>query len=221
VTTSYANLLSSLAHCRELSQEKDLTLGEVFENLQESSYSLICIVLCLPFLQPLSLGPISTLGSLTFVALGWQLAVGRHTPWLPERILRIAISHRVWTKLFQLCGWILRICGRFSRPRMSGLLGGRHEDRLIGSLIVVGGALMALPLPGIPFNNTFPAIMILFACIAELEDDGVFVILSLVMMVVSICYFALLIYVALFMGSHALDWLGIDLSSWLTPAANN
>ena len=52
--------------------------------------------------------------------------------------------------------------------------------------------------------------MILFACIAELEDDGVFVILSLVMMVISICYFTLLVYGAFFMGAHALDWLGMS-----------
>ena len=56
---------------------------------------------------------------------------------------------------------------------------GKRGRRLVGGLILVGGALLAMPMANLPLNNFFPALMIFFAALAWIERDGLMVILSL------------------------------------------
>src|SRR5690349_9618160 len=67
---------------------------------------------------------------------------------------------------------VVRFCGRFARRRYVHLVSGPRGGRIVGSLMAVAGLLMAIPFFGIPFNDTLPALVIIAACIAELEDDG-------------------------------------------------
>ena len=211
MSLTYEELIKTLSECEERAQREELTLGQAFDNLKESTFSLICIILCLPFLQPISLGPLATIGGLTFAALGWQLANGRTAPWLPERIRSIAPGQKTWQRLLWVCRKVVSICGRFTRPRQQYLLAGERGDKLIGALIIIAGLLMAIPFFGIPFNNTLPALAIIAACIAELEDDGLFVLVSIGLTIVTIAYFCLIFY-ALFHGlEFVFDALGVTM----------
>ncbi|MGH8606406.1 MAG: exopolysaccharide biosynthesis protein, partial [Gammaproteobacteria bacterium] len=49
-------LVGNLRACAERASHTQLTLGEVLDSVREAAYSFTCIVLSLPFLQPLSLG---------------------------------------------------------------------------------------------------------------------------------------------------------------------
>lgn len=211
MAVTYDELIQTLSQCEDRAQREDLTLGQAFDNLKESTFSLICIILCLPFLQPISLGPLATIGGLTFAALGWQLANGRTSPWLPERIRSIAPGLKTWQRLLWVCRKVVSICGRFTRPRHQYLLRGERGDKLIGALIVIAGLLMAIPFFGIPFNNTLPALAIIAACIAELEDDGLFVVVSIGLTLVTVAYFCLIFY-ALFYGlEFVFEALGVTM----------
>ncbi len=76
---------------------------------------------------------------------------------------------------------------------------------------VVKSSLSAIPFFGIPFNNTLPALAIIAACIAELEDDGLFVFVSIGLTIVTIAYFCLIFY-ALFHGlEFVFDALGVTM----------
>ena len=207
MATTYAELIDALESCSKEAREEELTLGEAFDRLGEASYSLICIVLCLPFLQPISLGPLSTIGGLTFAVLGWQLFRRQPSPWLPERVRRSAPSAGVWARIIGLLRGIVRFCGKFTRPRYTHLVSGAQGDRIVGGLIVVAGLLMAIPFFGIPFNNTLPALVIIAACIAELEDDGLFVFVALALLALTVLYFMLIFWVVFFAGGQALEFL--------------
>lgn len=209
MSISYQGLVLALEECRDRSRTSSLTLGEAFGRLHEATYSLVCLVLCLPFLQPISLGPLACIGGLTFAALGWQLARGQETPWVPSRVRNVAPGPQTWAALVRLCLAIVRFCKRFTKPRLQTLVTGRRGDRLLGLLIVTAGLLMAIPFFGLPFNNTLPALAIVAACIAELEDDGVFVLVSLAILAVTVVYFALVTF-ALFSGMNfVFDYLGV------------
>lgn len=207
MATTYAELIEALDACRREARDEQLTLGEAFDRLGEASYSLIAIVLCLPFLQPISLGPLSTVGGLTFAVLGWQLARAHPTPWLPEKVRSGAPSANVWERILTLLRGVVRFCGRFTRRRYTHLVTGRRGDRIVGGLMTVAGLLMAIPFFGIPFNNTLPALVILAAAIAELEDDGLFVFVSIALLVLTLLYFAFLFWALFFVGEHALAFL--------------
>lgn len=207
MTTTYDELIAALEACSKEAREEELTLGEAFDRLGEASYSLIGIVLCLPFLQPISLGPLSTVGGLTFAVLGWQLARQHPSPWLPDRVRRSAPSAKIWERIIALLRGVVRFCGRFTRRRYVHLVSGPRGDRIVGSLMAVAGLLMAIPFFGIPFNNTLPALVIIAACIAELEDDGGFIFVALGLLGVTVAYFFFIFWALFFVGEQALEFL--------------
>ncbi|OOO01611.1 MAG: hypothetical protein USCGTAYLOR_02189 [Chromatiales bacterium USCg_Taylor] len=82
--SDYATLVATLNRCAERAREENLTLGQVLDSIEEAAFAFICIIMALPFLQPLTLGPLSVIGGLSFAALGWQLFRGHPTPMLPQ-----------------------------------------------------------------------------------------------------------------------------------------
>ena len=70
--TSPGHLLDTLAAVIAEAKARPLTVGEVVGKLQGKGLSLVCLVLALPFLQPLWLGPLSVFGGATDArALEW------------------------------------------------------------------------------------------------------------------------------------------------------
>ena len=201
-----ATLVTMLNRCAEQARDKKLTLGEMFDSLGEATYSLIAIVLTLPFLQPISLGPLSTVGGLTFAALGWQLYRGYPAPILPERVRSMVLDQRTWNILIKVCLTITKWCRKFSRPRYTSWVSGVKGRRVGGLTILFAGLLMAIPFFGIPFNNLLPALAILFVCIGELEEDGIMVFISFGWLVVTVAYFAMIFFVARALGEWALSF---------------
>jgi hypothetical protein len=214
MATTCHELIEALDACSKEAREEELTLGEAFDTLGEASFSFIGIVLCLPFLQPISLGPLSTVGGLTFAVLGYQLARQHPTPWLPDRVRRSALSAKAWERVIGLLRGVVRFCGRFTKRRHTHLVTGARGAKIVGGLMAIAGLLMAIPFFGIPFNNTLPALVIIAACIAELEDDGAFIFVALVLLALTVLYFVLIFWVVFFVGGQALQfldsWRGIN-----------
>jgi hypothetical protein len=207
MATSYSELIEALEACSKEAREEELTLGEAFDRLGEASYSLIGIVLCLPFLQPISLGPLSTVGGLSFAVLGYQLARQHPVPWLPDKIRQSAPSAKIWERIISLLRGVVGFCSRFTRRRYTHLVTGARGDQIVGSLMAIAGLLMAIPFFGIPFNNTLPALVIIAACIAELEDDGVFIFVALALLAVTVAYFIFIFWAVFVVGGQALQVL--------------
>ena len=207
MVTSYRELIEALEACSKEAREEELTLGEAFDRLGEASYSLIGIVLCLPFLQPISLGPLSIVGGLTFAVLGYQLARQHPVPWLPDRLRHAAPSAKIWERIISLLRGVVRFCGKFTRRRYTHLVTGARGDQIVGGLMAIAGLLMAIPFFGIPFNNTLPALVIIAACIAELEDDGAFIFVALALLGVTVLYFLFIFWAVFVVGGQALQFL--------------
>jgi len=201
------DLLRVLEETAAEAQDEPMTMGQVLDRLGDASFALICILVCLPFLQPFNLGPLAALGGANFVGLGWQLARGRRTPWVPERLRAVALSGRAWRRLLGLCRRVVTFCRRFTRQRHTDWTTGPKGHLTCGSLLVIGGVLLALPFPGLPFSNTLPALMLICVCIADLEEDGLFLLPALFFFVVSLVYFAFILYGLFVAGDAALDWV--------------
>jgi hypothetical protein len=201
-----AILVTMLRRCAEQTRSRELTLGEMLDSLGETAYGLIAIVLTLPFLQPISLGPLSTVGGLTLAALGWQLYRGYPTPILPEKMRRIVIDQRTWKILIRVCLKITTWCRKFSRPRYTSWVSGVQGRRIGGLTILLAGLLIAIPFFGIPLNNLLPALAILFVCIGEFEQDGVMVFIAFGWLVVTLIYFAFIFVAAWSLGEWAIGF---------------
>ncbi len=147
-------LIRVLTECVERAEHAPMSLGEALDSLKNSAYGLSAVLLCLPFLQPLTLGPLSSAGGLVLASLGWQLMRGREVMWLPQRIYQVKPSTKLWERLLGLCTWLLKVLAKITRERLTSWVDGRFGERMCGGLIAIGGALLVIPAPILPFNNT-------------------------------------------------------------------
>mgnify|MGYP001378677843 CR=1 FL=1 len=200
-------LIHLLTECAVRAAREPTSFGVVLARLEKSSFGLIALVLCLPFLQPVPLGPVAGLCSAVLCALGWQMLRGRSVPWLPARLHRLELSARSWRRLLAVCRTLASLLKRFIRGRLTGWTDGAQGTRLAGGLICSGALLLFLPIPIAPFTNSLPALGIICAAVALLERDGLMILLSALWQIASVVYFALVIWTYVVLGSNAWSWM--------------
>ena len=103
---------------------------------------------------------------------------------------------------------------RITRRRLTSLTDGERGQRIAGWLAVTGGLLLAIPFAGVPFNNLFPALMVVSAAAAVLERDGLLYGASVFWGLVSLAYFALVIYIMFVAGAEMTEWLRTHSPWW-------
>lgn len=213
--SSYQVLVQAIDDCRREARGGHLALGEALDRLDTSAFCFVTIVLVLPFLQPMSLGPLGVAGGLNFAALGWQLARGDHSPWLPARVRAIELSEANWERLLAVSKRILGWCRAFTRPRLQSWVQGPLGRRLSGAVMITGGLLMAVPFFGVPLNNALPGFAIFFAAVGELEEDGLMLVVAGLFLLLTVAYFALILYLIFIVGDRSLELFYRFVPDWL------
>lgn len=147
---------------------ESLTLGGLLDQFRERAFGVFLLVSLLPAFVPLPVGAGAISGPLVSL-IGLQfLALVAH-PWVPKFIARRELSREGVTKFRnrtrRLLGWIEKV----SRPRTEGLIDHPAARTFTGLLMVLLGALLALPLPAT--NYPFGLILLAYA-IALIERDG-------------------------------------------------
>ncbi|MEO6118946.1 MAG: exopolysaccharide biosynthesis protein [Methylotenera sp.] len=200
----YNTLVKTLHQFAEQSKEKPLTLGEALDSLDEAGYAFISIILVLPFLQPLPLGPITVIGGIAFATLGWQLFHGHESPILPQKLRNLEFSENIWRILVNVCLKVLGFCRKFTKPRYLTLVNGKKGQKVGGFILLAAGGLMAIPFGVLPFNNLLPGLAILFYCIGELEEDGLMFFIAFFWLIVTVLYFTAFFFALWFFGKETL-----------------
>jgi hypothetical protein len=200
----YATLVKTLQQFAEQAKHKPLTLGEALDSLDEAGYAFIAIILVLPFLQPLPLGPITVMAGVAFATLGWQLFHGHESPVLPEKLRALEFSEHTWQILTKVCLKILGFCRKFTKPRHQSLVNGKRGQKVGGFILLAGGALMAIPFGVLPLNNMLPGLAILFYCIGELEDDGIMFYIAFFWLIFTVIYFGAFFFMLWYFGKEAI-----------------
>lgn len=167
----------------------DITLSHLFKIFGNDSHHVIILFLILPFLQPIPLFGLSTPFGILIAFVVW-LSFVKKAPYVPLRwqqkkmskeiVLKIALG---FTALFDKLNFMIH-------PRWGFLLSGTFKP-FNTFLVMWNGFLLALPLP-IPFSNTVPGYAIFCMALANLEEDGFFVILSYLFSILTLIYFALI-----------------------------
>jgi hypothetical protein len=181
--------------------DRAVCLREVLLVLHARAYTLLLILLALPFCTPVPLPGVSTPFGLVIAFIGLRLFLGQK-PWLPQRLLDKELPARFFARLLAGANRIIRLLEYFLRPRWKWLARHRFLQRVYGAVIGISGLLLLLPLP-IPFSNFFPALTIVLFAAAILERDGYFVMAGFAAFSISLLYFA------------ALFWGGAEIAAWL------
>ena len=187
---------------RQLEQEfcaRPARISEILAATQGRGFNLLLLLIGLPFVTPIPLPGLAGPFGLVVALIGARLAIGQR-PWLPNKILQHELPARFISRLL---GAVSRIVCWFElmlRPRLNFL----HErwiyQRIAGTLILLSGLFLLLPLP-IPLANGLPALTVVLLAAGAMEKDGLFFLVGCAMFMLTVAFFLLLA----FAGVHLLE----------------
>jgi hypothetical protein len=164
VAISTRALVDQLAHG---DPDGSVTFGELLDQFSERAFGLFLLLALLPNFLPIpGSGAIS--GPIV-VLMGAQLLFHVQHPWLPGFLARRKIPReRLVSFRNRFDKWLGRI-EKLVHPRWQGLLDNKYGHAFSGFLLIVLGAILALPIPGT--NWVFGTLLLGYA-LALIERDG-------------------------------------------------
>ena len=199
-------LSEEIGALRERFAEGPLTLGDVVTVLQGRAWTLVLILLSLPFITPVPLPFLSTPFGVAIGLISLRLALGQR-PWLPKRLMEKPLPPGFFGKVLKFSAGVLRFLEKLLRPRMSWLAETPTLVRVHAVMMLAGAVVLLLPLP-VPFTNAFPAWMIVFIAGGLLERDGVAITAGYGVGAGGVAFFYFLGEAAVKLINAVKDWLG-------------
>jgi hypothetical protein len=173
-SNNHRSTSQALIEIVEAFDSEEMTLQDLMNGLGERSFGFV--LLLFGVLSAIAIVPgLATITAIPLLFFGLQMFVGYRTPSLPK-----FISERSFAKSDLLATikravpamrWVETIC----KPRLL-FLTGRFAERLLGILVFVLAAVIALPGPG---TNFMPGVAIAFMAIAIIERDGLMVLIGM------------------------------------------
>lgn len=186
-------------------RERKVTLREVMETLGTRASGLVIVILALPFCSPISIPGLSVPFGAVILVLGACYVIGR-PPWLPQRLLAVELPPKFFRAVLEgaskFIGWIERRL----HPRWAWVTGSTALLRLHGLLVCAGAGLLLLPLGGIPFTNTLPALVVVLGTLGMMERDGAAVVAAYGIMMATLAYFAVFAEVVVKLVEGGWQW---------------
>ncbi len=205
-------LSEELADLRNRFADQPVTLREVIYTLRGRAYTLLLILLSLPFLTPLPLPGLSTPFGLAIGFIAMRLSLGRR-PWLPMKLQRKQLPAGFFSKVFTVTARVIAFLEKFLRPRLATLTASTVLLRMHAFVILLAALTLLLPLP-IPFTNSFPAWAILLLAAGLLERDGLFILAGYAVFVLGVFYFVFLGEAAAQLVELILGWVKARGHAW-------
>jgi hypothetical protein len=171
---------------------RPLMVREMVEILHGRGLQFMVILLCLPFLTPVTLPGLSMPFGLAIALCGLRIAFG-HKPWLPAFILNRRISYSMLEKMVHFGCKIYEKVEKVIRPRLGFLLAGPGMGMVTGLAIALSGIFLSLPIPPpFPLTNTIPGFAIIFLSLGLMERDGGLISCGYVLTLISAIYVTLI-----------------------------
>lgn len=201
------SLRQALARTIDAIKEGTISLRELIDLIGGQGLLVLCALLTIPFLIPVSIPGVSTVFGAAIILI--SVAIITNTkPWLPQRILDRPLSaEKLVPALRKGLGIVDRI-DRFLRPRINALTDGVLVNRVNGIGLMLGGVLLLFPLGLVPFSNTLPGLAILCLSMGMAQRDGMVVAVGYGWLVATIVYFATLGYLAFAAGQSLASMIG-------------
>ena len=188
--------------------EQEVTLQEVVDALGARASALLAVILALPFCSPISIPGLSVPFGMVIAVLAARFALGL-PPWLPRRLLAVKLPPKFFRAVLEGASKFIGIIERQLRPRWLWMTESVRLRRLHMGLVCLGALLLLLPLGGIPFTNTLPALVVVIGTLGMLERDGVAVAVAYGFLLLTMVYFVVFAGVIIELVERALRALGL------------
>lgn len=150
-----------------------LSLNDLLSRTADRGPFGLIILLCLPFLGPVSLPGVSNVFGVVILLLAWRIYHGQ-PPRLPGRVGARSIEGRILAKVIRASIRVLRWVERMTKPRGSPWIRSGTARRFNALVLMFGGILLAAPIPPIiPLSNLTPSVGIMLVAASMMEEDGV------------------------------------------------
>ncbi|WP_414581120.1 exopolysaccharide biosynthesis protein [Scytonema sp. PCC 10023] len=179
--------------------QQPLSLGDILAETSERGFSLVIVLLVLPFLFPVPPGLTGPFGGACLI-LSVQMALGRRSPWLPKKIATYKFPRGFTQIILSHLQKVTKILEKITRPRLAKIAENPFTWRLNGLCISWLAILLILP---IPLTNPIPPVGILLLAVATIESDGLLMCVGYVFTVLTSFLFGFIIY-ALWMAPSLL-----------------
>jgi hypothetical protein len=188
-------VLPVLRHAREqLRLGESPRLSELLDRLGPNGTSILILLLCLPFLVPVSLGPITVAVSTIVLGLAMTLLFPSLSKWINRR-LDYGLNQVVVNGLRKMAAASARWRHSERRLPVIAIVGPSTRKYLLTGLVIVHAILLALPIPLLPLTNTLPALSIVLFSLAIIRHNDLYTILGFVVTVLTLAWFGLIGYV--------------------------
>jgi hypothetical protein len=170
--------------------DQNLSLGEILAETAERGFSLVIVLLALPFLFPMPPGLAGPFGAACLI-ISVQMIFGRRSPWLPRRIAKYRFPRPFAQLLLKNLQRFTKILEKITRPRLKRIAKNPLTWRINGLCISWLTILLMLP---IPFTNPIPTLGILLLAVATIESDGLLIFISYILTALITTLFAFIVY---------------------------
>ncbi|MAK61210.1 MAG: polysaccharide synthesis protein exod [Ponticaulis sp.] len=169
------SILTALDQLAENAPPEGLSLAQIFDALDERAFGAILFALALPCCIPF-LYAVPQIVSLPMAAIAFQMVMGRHEPWLPEKFANRQIDKagldRIAKSGRKFFGWAEKI----AMPRLT-FLTSQVMERFIGIFLCMFCGSILIPLP---LTNTTPGFAVALAAFGLMARDGLMVLFGLI-----------------------------------------
>jgi hypothetical protein len=147
------------------------TLGWVTQRLQKRSFGIIMFLLGMAAMAP----GVSFVAGLLLMIPAFEMILARSAPTFPRRITARQLPTRHLVAMVQRSVPVLRYLEQMIHPRWH--IAHHAIGRIVGIAVVLLSAILIF-IP-IPLSNVVPALVIAFIALAWIEEDGLFLAVSL------------------------------------------
>lgn len=190
-------------------KREEISLAYILETFHERGFGFILFIIALPMALPIPVPPgVNILLASPLIILTAQQAIGRHTIWLPQKVLNKSINRKKFDGVIKACiPWIKRM-EIIIRPRLGFITQGAFSN-----LIGLFGLIMALSvMTPLPLTNTVPSLGIALMAIGVVMRDGLAVIGGAI---VGLLWVSALVYFAYLFGTEGIDMMKEGIKSLL------
>jgi hypothetical protein len=179
--------------------EQKTTVNYLIETFHERGIGVVLFIFAAPMALPIPVPPgVNLLLATPLVLLSLQLAISRHTIWIPEGIKSKSIDTSKLKSMFTAIIPILEKIELLVKPRFGMITQGVYS-RIFGILALLMALTVCIP---IPLTNTIPSLGIAIMSIGILSRDGLSVIIGAL---IGTLWIAILAFGIIYFGSEAFD----------------
>lgn len=173
-----------------------LTTGMLVKALHERGIGALMVLFALLVMIPIP--GINTLSGIPLILLSAQQARGRHTVWLPPRVMDKAIDRKDTIESIAKILPLLRKLEKILRPRMIWVTTS-GKTRVFGAMSLAMSLFASIP---VPLTHTVPGFGLLLIALGTTQRDGLAIVTGAV---IGISYIVLLTGAIAILGPHAID----------------